>query len=133
MSRALWAGAAGGTAELCLLAARADAAARRAGAPMSEPRHRYRPHLTPARDRKGAHVDLQPYAEALRGFEGGAWEVGELALVHSRLPVSREPPAPGGAGAPGERPSYETIARCRLGRSWRGHDPPGDGTVGGGR
>ncbi|MEV7426278.1 MULTISPECIES: hypothetical protein [unclassified Streptomyces] len=45
-------------------------------------------------------------------------EVRELALVHSRLPVS---------GEPGERPSYETIARCRLGRAARGH--PGDGAA----
>ncbi|MET9553385.1 RNA 2',3'-cyclic phosphodiesterase [Streptomyces sp. NPDC006645] len=102
--RALWAGAAGGIAELRRLAERADAAARRTGLPMEEHRT-YRPHLTLARTR--TDTDLRPYAAALDGFEGSPWEVGELALVRSRLPV---------AGVPGERPRYETLLRCPVAR-----------------
>ncbi|MFD3917437.1 RNA 2',3'-cyclic phosphodiesterase [Streptomyces sp. NPDC058595] len=102
--RALWAGAAGGTAELRRLAERAGAAARRTGLPMEE--HRiYRPHLTLARTR--TETDLRPYVAALDGFEGTAWQVGELALVRSRLPV---------AGVPGEQPRYETLVRCPTAR-----------------
>lgn len=98
--RALWAGAAGGIAELRRLAERADAAARRTGLPMEEHRT-YRPHLTLARTR--TETDLRAYATALDGFEGTPWEVRELALVRSRLPV---------AGVPGEQPRYETLLRC---------------------
>lgn len=102
--RALWAGAAGGVAELRRLAERADAAARRTGLPMAEHRT-YRPHLTLARTR--TETDLAPYAAALDGFEGTAWEVGELALVRSRPPV---------AGVRSEQPRYETLARCPTAR-----------------
>lgn len=102
--RALWAGAAGGIAELRRLAERADAAARRTGIPMEEHRA-YRPHLTLARTR--TETDLRPYAAALDGFEGTPWEVGELALVRSRLPV---------AGVRGEQPRYETLLRCPTAR-----------------
>ncbi|MFF1479874.1 RNA 2',3'-cyclic phosphodiesterase [Streptomyces sp. NPDC058301] len=101
--RVLWAGVAGTTDALRLLAERADAAARRAGVPMDEHR-RYHPHLTLARSRAG--VDLHPYVESLAGFEGAGWEVGEVALVHSRLPV---------AGVPGETPRYEVVGRWGLG------------------
>ncbi|MGW6309792.1 RNA 2',3'-cyclic phosphodiesterase [Streptomyces niveus] len=102
--RALWAGAAGGIAELRRLAERADAAARRTGVPMEEHRA-YRPHLTLARTR--TDTDLTSYVAALDGFEGSPWEVGELALVRSRLPV---------AGVPGEQPRYETVLRCPTAR-----------------
>ncbi|MGW6508359.1 RNA 2',3'-cyclic phosphodiesterase [Streptomyces niveus] len=102
--RALWAGAAGGIAELRRLAERADAAARRTGVPMEEHRA-YRPHLTLARTR--TDTDLTPYVAALDGFEGSPWEVGELALVRSMLPVS---------GVPGEQPRYETVLRCPTAR-----------------
>ncbi|MEV8400729.1 RNA 2',3'-cyclic phosphodiesterase [Streptomyces niveus] len=102
--RALWAGAAGGIAELRRLAERADAAARRTGVPMEEHRA-YRPHLTLARTR--TDTDLTSYVAALDGFEGSPWEVGELALVRSRLPVS---------GVPGEQPRYETVLRCPTAR-----------------
>jgi len=100
--RALWAGAAGGLPELRLLAERADAAARRAGITMEEHR-RYQAHLTVARSREEA--DLRPYVHALDAFEGTPWEVGELALVRSRLPVS---------GVEGEQPRYETVASWPL-------------------
>ncbi|MFJ7998893.1 RNA 2',3'-cyclic phosphodiesterase [Streptomyces sp. NPDC096310] len=117
--RTLWAGAAGGIDELRLLAERAGAAARRAGVPMDERHHPYRAHLTLARGAAGDGVDLLPYVEALAGFEGRAWDVSELVLVRSRLPVS---------GVAGERPRYEAIARCPLGRGRREH--PGGGSVG---
>ncbi|WP_406013789.1 RNA 2',3'-cyclic phosphodiesterase [Streptomyces sp. NBC_00984] len=102
--RALWVGAAGALDTLRLLAERADAAARRTGIPMDEHR-RYHPHLTLARSRR-AEVDLRPCVEALGSFEGTGWEVGELALVRSDLPVS---------GVPGERPGYEVVASWSLG------------------
>ncbi|MEW2081499.1 RNA 2',3'-cyclic phosphodiesterase [Streptomyces sp. NPDC005283] len=104
--RALWVGAAGGLEEMRLLAERTDAAARRAGVSMQEHR-RYQAHLTIARSRDEA--DLRPYVEALEAFEGTPWEVAELSLVRSNLPVS---------GVPGEQPRYETVG------SW----PLGDGT-----
>ncbi|MFC9424796.1 RNA 2',3'-cyclic phosphodiesterase [Streptomyces sp. NPDC056987] len=119
--RTLWAGAAGGLDELRLLAERAGAAARRAGVPMEEHRP-YRAHLTLARGRRGDGVDLRPYVEALGGFEGRPWEVSELVLVRSRLPVS---------GVAGEQPRYEAVLRCPLGRGGRGgRGHPGGGSVG---
>lgn len=65
---------------------------------------RYTPHLTLARSR--SETDLHPYLEALDTFEGTPWEVGEVALVRSNLPV---------AGVPGERPRYEVVASWPLG------------------
>ncbi|MCX4526502.1 RNA 2',3'-cyclic phosphodiesterase [Streptomyces sp. NBC_01551] len=100
--RALWTGAAGELDALRMLAERADAAARRAGVPMEQHR-RYTPHLTLARSSHA--VDLAPYLEALRPFEGTRWQVGELSLVRSNLPTS---------GIPGERPRYEVVAAWPL-------------------
>ncbi|MGW1225097.1 RNA 2',3'-cyclic phosphodiesterase [Streptomyces sp. NPDC001478] len=101
--RALWTGAAGALDALRLLAERADAAARRSGVPMEEHR-RYVPHLTLARSRVPA--DLVPFTSALEDFEGRHWEVRELSLVRSSLPVS---------GVPGERPRYEVVRAWPLG------------------
>ncbi|MFE2236859.1 RNA 2',3'-cyclic phosphodiesterase [Streptomyces sp. NPDC059442] len=109
--RALWVGAAGDLDEMRLLAERADAAARRAGVPMDEHR-RYQAHLTVARAR--ADRDLRPFAAALDTFEGTRWEVSELALVRSRLPV---------AGVSGERPRYETVGSWPLGAAEHGPGP----------
>ncbi|MEU0087628.1 RNA 2',3'-cyclic phosphodiesterase [Streptomyces sp. NPDC006274] len=102
--RALWVGAAGGIETMRLLAERADAAARRAGVGMEEHR-RYQAHLTLARTREPA-TDLRPYVDALGAFEGTPWQVGELALVRSNLPVS---------GVPGEQPRYEVAGSWPLG------------------
>ncbi|MEU6538072.1 RNA 2',3'-cyclic phosphodiesterase [Streptomyces sp. NPDC047000] len=102
----VWTGAAGETATLGLLAERAQAAARRAGLPMTEHRA-YRPHLTLARSRKDP-VDARPYTALLAKFESRPWTVAELALVRSNLPKS---------GIPGEQPRYEPVARWPLGRS----------------
>ncbi|MCY0947385.1 MULTISPECIES: RNA 2',3'-cyclic phosphodiesterase [Streptomyces] len=101
--RALWAGAAGGLDGLRMLAERADAAARRAGVPM-EQHHRYTPHLTLARSRHAA-TPLDPYLEALAGFEGAPWAADTLSLVRSNLPVG---------GVPGEQPRYETVGAWPL-------------------
>ncbi|WP_406383054.1 RNA 2',3'-cyclic phosphodiesterase [Streptomyces sp. NBC_01618] len=101
--RVLWVGAAGELDTLRLLAERADAAARRSGVPMEEHRH-YSAHLTLARSR--TETDLRPYVTALEGFEGTPWEVGEVALVRSNLPVT---------GVAGERPRYEVIGSWSLG------------------
>ncbi|WP_328969850.1 RNA 2',3'-cyclic phosphodiesterase [Streptomyces sp. NBC_00239] len=100
--RALWVGAAGGLDRMRLLAERADAAARRAGIPMEQHR-RYVPHLTVARSR--GEISLTPYTEALAAFEGTSWQVGEVCLVRSRLPVS---------GVPGEQPRYEVVGAWPL-------------------
>ncbi|MFD3356558.1 RNA 2',3'-cyclic phosphodiesterase [Streptomyces fradiae] len=102
--RALWAGAAGGLDDMRLLAERSDAAARRSGVAMEEPR-RYQPHLTLARSGR-ADADLRPFVEALEHFRGSRWEVAALDLVRSNLPAS---------GVPGEAPRYETIATWPLG------------------
>ncbi|MFB6839389.1 RNA 2',3'-cyclic phosphodiesterase [Streptomyces sp. NPDC056361] len=101
--RALWTGVAGGLDELRLLAERADAAARRAGVAMEEHR-RYQAHLTLARARTD-EVDLRPFQDELGTFEGGRWEVAELALVRSNLPVS---------GVRGEQPRYEKVGGWPL-------------------
>ncbi len=103
--RALWAGAAGGLDEMRLLAERAEAAARRTGIPMEEHR-RYTAHLTIARSR--VEASLARYTEALSDFEGTPWQVTELALVRSRLPVS---------GVRGEEPRYETVGSWPLEQS----------------
>ncbi|MFD7839646.1 RNA 2',3'-cyclic phosphodiesterase [Streptomyces sp. NPDC059761] len=100
--RALWVGAAGGLDPMRMLAERADAAARRAGVPMEHHR-RYSPHLTLARSRTGA--DMHPYVDALAGFEGTSWQVGELSLVRSNLPTG---------GVPGEQPRYEVVEAWPL-------------------
>ncbi|WP_369778500.1 RNA 2',3'-cyclic phosphodiesterase [Streptomyces sp. R33] len=101
--RALWVGAAGGLDQMRMLAERADAAARRAGIPMDQHR-RYSAHLTLARSHGG--TDLHPYLEALAGFEGTPWQVGELSLVRSNLPAG---------GVPGEQPRYEVLEAWPLG------------------
>ncbi|MCW7942380.1 2'-5' RNA ligase [Streptomyces hygroscopicus] len=101
--RALWVGASGDVGAMRLLADRTESAGRKAGVEMGEHR-RYRPHLTLARGRGSA--DFRPYVTALDAFVGGAWTVGELCLVRSRLPRS---------GMAGEHPRYETVERWGLG------------------
>ncbi|MGW9496054.1 RNA 2',3'-cyclic phosphodiesterase [Streptomyces prasinus] len=101
--RVLWTGADGDLPALRLLADRAEAAGRKAGVAMGEHR-RYKAHLTLARS--GTAVDTQPYLRVLAEFRSRSWTVDELVLVRSHLP---------GAGAPGERPRYEVVARGPLG------------------
>ncbi|MCY0939294.1 RNA 2',3'-cyclic phosphodiesterase [Streptomyces sp. H34-S4] len=113
--RSLWAGAAGDLDALRMLAERADAAARRSGVSMDQ-HHRYTPHLTLGRLRDEAD-DVRPYRDALASFEGAAWQVGELSLVRSNLPVS---------GVPGEQPRYEVVGSWELGEP----APPYEGRAG---
>ncbi|MGW5775079.1 RNA 2',3'-cyclic phosphodiesterase [Streptomyces sp. NPDC003863] len=101
--RALWAGVAGDLDTLRLLAERSDAAARRAGVAMDEHR-RYQGHLTVGRAREGG-LSLRPFVDELASFEGRRWQVTELALVRSNLPVR---------GVPGEQPRYETVGAWPL-------------------
>ncbi|MCX3063615.1 RNA 2',3'-cyclic phosphodiesterase [Streptomyces beihaiensis] len=103
--RTLWAGVAGDAAVLRRLAARAQAAARKAGLDTAAHtgHRRYHPHVTLARGR--TELDLGPYVTALDGFAGTAWTVRELVLVRSELPRS---------GVPGEQPRYETSAAWPL-------------------
>ncbi|MET7567027.1 RNA 2',3'-cyclic phosphodiesterase [Streptomyces sp. NPDC005492] len=101
--RALWAGAEGDLANLRLLAARCEAAGRKAGVEMGDHR-RYRAHLTLARSREA--VDVRPYLDRLGDFAGRAWTVDELVLVRSDLPRS---------GVQGEQPRYEAVARWGFG------------------
>lgn len=101
--RVLWVSAAGGLEDMRLLAERADAAARRSGVSMEEHR-RYQVHLTVARSRHDA--DLRPFVDELDTFEGTPWDVTELALVRSNLPVS---------GTAGEEPRYEVVGSWELG------------------
>lgn len=111
--RALWAGASGGLAEMRLLAERADAAARRSGIAMEEHR-RYTAHLTVARSR--VDMSLSPYVEALADFDSTPWEVSELHLVRSNLPVS---------GVKGEEPRYEAVGTWPLGKDAAARPEPG--------
>ncbi|MDJ1138131.1 RNA 2',3'-cyclic phosphodiesterase [Streptomyces iconiensis] len=99
--RALWAGLGEESDRAALV--RLAVAARRAGRCDEQG---FRPHLTLARTRASAPVDLRPYVTELSRFEGSPWTVSELVLVRSHLPVS---------GTPGERPRYEPVERWRLG------------------
>ncbi|NJP99956.1 RNA 2',3'-cyclic phosphodiesterase [Streptomyces zingiberis] len=113
--RALWAGVRGDTAGISRLAATAVAAGRRAGLVLPDEPPRFTPHLTLARTRNSAPVDLRPFAGALAGFTGSAWTVPALELIRSH------PPAP---GVPGAQPHYETVALWPLG----GPAPPAEGS-----
>ncbi|MDI9885988.1 RNA 2',3'-cyclic phosphodiesterase [Streptomyces sp. HNM0645] len=101
--RTLWVGAAGALDAMRMFAERTEAAARRAGVAMEEPR-RYHAHLTLARTR--TDTDLRPYVDALGPFEGRPWTVSRLLLIRSNLP---------GGGRPGEGPRYEEAGRWPLG------------------
>lgn len=102
--RVLWAGVGGDREGFTRLGARANAAGRRTGLPMDPP-GRFTPHLSLAGPRKGRPVDLRPYVAELDRFRGAEWQVTELTLVVSRLPVS---------GVPGEQPRYERVAGWPL-------------------
>jgi 2'-5' RNA ligase len=112
---ALWAGAAGGVDELRIFAERVNATVRRAGVPLDQ-HHPYQAHLTLARNSGPTRLDLTPYVEALDDFVGTGWDVAELALVRSNLPVY---------GIRSEQPRYEVIARSPLGGPAPGHAAPG--------
>lgn len=111
--RVLWTGAEGDLRALSALADSVRAAARRAGTPADE-QQAFRAHLTLARTRKHAAVDLRPHAAALADHRGPRWSADALCLVASN------PPAP---GVPGAQPHYTAVASWPLGRPPA--DPPG--------
>ncbi|GII79590.1 RNA 2',3'-cyclic phosphodiesterase [Sphaerisporangium rufum] len=83
-AQVVWLGLAGGEPVLPRLAASLAAGARRAGVEMAE-RRRFRPHLTVARARPRAGIDVRPLVESLRGFAGSPWHAGHVHLVRSHL------------------------------------------------
>jgi 2'-5' RNA ligase len=100
-ARVLWAGIQAAIpadqAALAALAASVAAGARRAGAPAADEGRRYRPHLTLARCREP--VDAAPLVEALGGFAGSAWTVGQIHLIRSQ---------------PGGQPRYAALGSWPL-------------------
>lgn len=100
--RVLWLGVQVERGPLDRLAGSVATAARLAGVPVEQ--RDYHPHVTLARARGRAPVDLRPVVRALAGFAGSAWPAEEVALVESRP----------GAG-PSRRPAYERLAAWRLG------------------
>jgi 2'-5' RNA ligase len=120
--RTLWTGAEGDLTGLARLADSARAAARRAGAPPAED-HAYQAHLTLARARRGHHVSLRSFADALADFRGSPWTADTLRLVSSSPPRS---------AVPGEQPRYDTVAAWPLGPpDGRAAGPPGSPDAGG--
>lgn len=98
----LWAGGSGDVHALRRLAERAQAAGRKAGLDLGEPR-RYRPHLTLARSREP--FEWGPLVAELEPFTGREWTVDELVLMRSELPRS---------GVPGEGPRYVKVGGWAL-------------------
>lgn len=80
--RQLWVGVDGEVAALARLSDRAAAAARRCGLAMED--RPYRAHLTLGRSR-GGPADMRPQVAALTAYDGPAWTVDTLRLVHSTL------------------------------------------------
>lgn len=79
--RVLWVRVQGERTELRHLAGAALAAAKRTGISVEE--RDYKPHLTLARTSNG--VDLRPFVNPLRGFEGTPWLADHVALMRSHL------------------------------------------------
>jgi 2'-5' RNA ligase len=97
--RVLWTRVEGDREPLRQLAASASAAARRTGLDVDD--RPYRPHLTLARNLRGA--DLRPLVAALAPYTGSTWIADRMHLVRSRL----------GQG-PGRTSRYETVTEWPL-------------------
>jgi 2'-5' RNA ligase len=82
-AQVLWAGFSADDEALASLAASVMAGARRAGAPPSDERRKYRPHLTLARCR--APADVSGLTGALARFTGTAWTADSIHLIRSHL------------------------------------------------
>lgn len=93
----LWSGLSGDRKALGELAMSVSAGARRAGAPPPDEGRRYRPHVTLARSR--APVNVRRLVSELSGYQGPAWVVKEIHLIHSLL---------------GGNPRYETLGTWPL-------------------
>jgi RNA 2',3'-cyclic 3'-phosphodiesterase len=108
-ARVLWTGVQGDRRALGALADSVAAGARRAGAPPTEERRRFQPHLTLARCREP--VDVRALVENLSGHAGPPWTAREIYLIRSHLP---------GTGSNGlgrqdnGRPRYETLGSWPL-------------------
>jgi len=98
-ARVLWAGIRADNRALASLAASVAAGARRAGAPPPDEGRKYSPHLTLARCREPANVEL--LTTALAGFSSAAWTAQSVHLVRSHS---------GGSGPP----EYEDLAAWPL-------------------
>jgi RNA 2',3'-cyclic 3'-phosphodiesterase len=81
-ARVCWAGVEGDVEPLRLLAARASAAARRAGIDVDD--KPYRPHLTLARPRRPP-LDVSGLAAAVGDYAGPWWPADAVRLVRSHL------------------------------------------------
>jgi 2'-5' RNA ligase len=81
-ARVLWIGLRGDVPALTRLAERCTAAARRTGIAVEE--RPLRPHLTLARAR-GTVVDLRDRLATLSSYDGPAWPLTSITLVHSTL------------------------------------------------
>jgi 2'-5' RNA ligase len=81
--RQLWVGVRGEVDVLRRLAERCAAAGRRVGLAMED--RPYRPHVTVARGRGRAGVDMRPALAGLGAYDGPAWRASELVLVRSFL------------------------------------------------
>jgi len=94
----LYAGVSGPLTQLGELADSCAAAGRRIGLVMEQ--RTYRPHLTLARAKGRAPVDVRPIVDELAGYAGPVWTSSELVLVRSHL---------------GPQPRHEPIGRWALG------------------
>lgn len=94
----------GSVAQLQGLADSCAAAGRRIGLAMED--RRYRPHLTLARAKGRAPVDVRPIVDRLDGYAGPTWTSSEIVLMRSHL---------------GPQPRHEPIDRWPL-HTGRPHD-----------
>lgn len=90
-ARVLYAGVSGPLAPVRALADSCAAAGRRLGLAMDD--RGYRPHLTLARAKGRAPVDVRPIVDALAAYEGPVWTSSEIVLLRSHLqpPLRHEP------------------------------------------
>jgi 2'-5' RNA ligase len=96
----LWAGVEGPLGPLGSLAASCAAAGRRVGVGVND--LPYRPHLTLARAKGRAPVDVRALVEALAAYVGPSWPASELHLMASHL---------------GPQPHYDVVGTWQLGPS----------------
>jgi RNA 2',3'-cyclic 3'-phosphodiesterase len=100
----VYAGVAGSLPQLQALADSCAATGRRIGLAMED--RPYRPHLTLARVRGRAPVDVRTIVDQLDGYEGPTWTSSEIVLMRSHL---------------GSQPRHEPIGRWPL-RGADSHD-----------
>ena len=94
----LYAGVDGSVSQLSALADSCSAAGRRVGLAME--RRAFRPHVTLARVKGRAPLDVRPIVARLDGYAGPTWTSSEIVLMRSHL---------------GPQPRHEPIGRWPLG------------------